>query len=139
MSTAARARGWLLAAVLLPGLLHAQAEDDGWSFDFDRNFRTAQANAATSPGAAYDRDLGTYFAMLDALRPRLDRCLARARERTRLWGYFRFARDGDYRVALRPKGALARCISAAFEGHDPPRPESLPYMNPFTYTVEPPE
>ena len=106
---------------------------------FDIEQRLAAVNLKGANGRDYDRRLGEYFQHRPEVEKELTSCLIEHPRPPKLAGYFRFAGAGSsapgYELILRPSGAFADCIAAAFSGHAPPAPPQLPYFNPFELTL----
>jgi|SRR5689334_15347428 len=102
---------------------------------FEEEKAEAERNVRTEAGSKYDRALGEYLQSLPGFAKSMDKCMDGTAPPHAVRGYFRFDAHGEYRVVLRPSGEFATCISAAFEGHKPPTPPKLPYLNDFNFGV----
>ena len=123
-----RARALAVLCACVAGATFAQVDD------FEARYAQAQRNEAES---GYDEPLGRYFEAQPEVRERLNGCMAMpATQRASLHGYFEFDATGGYALVLRPAGAFADCVAAAFAGFAPPPPPQRPYVHGFTYTVQ---
>ena len=105
--------------------------------DFNANFKTAFEVGSTEEGAAYDKALAAYFFTLPEFPPALTRCVEGNTDSLRVWGYFYFDAAGGYRLVLQPENSFSKCLVAAFDAKSPPAPPKRPYLNPFTFGVDP--
>jgi hypothetical protein len=107
------------------------------STDFESNFETAIETGLTEEGAAYDTALAQYFFTLPELTSGLTSCVEASTSSLKVWGYFYFDASGGYRLFLRPENAFSKCLVALFDAKSPPSPPRRPYINPFSFGVDP--
>lgn len=122
----------VLAMFLLLGTASALAIQD----QFDTEFQAAVANAKTEEGGFYDRMLGDYMMSQLGIEEGMSKCLRDNPGPQSVRGFFRFDKTGAYTLDLRPASEFASCLSAVWEGYEPPQPPTLPYLNYFTFSFE---
>jgi len=105
--------------------------------DFDQDYRTAIEAGATEEGAAYDAALAEYFFKQPELTAGLTSCVETSKSSPEVWGYFYFDDAGAYHLFLRPENAFSKCVVGVFNAKSPPSPPRRPYINPFSFGVDP--
>jgi hypothetical protein len=104
---------------------------------FDANYATANGNAATEQGAAFDAALSAAIEQAPGVAPQITQCLKDNPGPHAVHGYFLFTSAATYRVFLEPESAFSACLSRALENRIVPVPPELPYFNPFAFSVQP--
>ena len=119
--------------VLLVGLGAVNASVDS----FEANYAKAKANAQTKNGAIYDAALGAAYEAMPDFKPKVEACLRQSPGPHAVRGYLLFLSEKNFGVFLEPKDEFAFCLSKALASPSVPPPPSVPYLNPFTFTVQP--
>ena len=133
-------RSWLQILPLVPLLappIVAFATSTPPSNDFETNFEAAIEAGSTEEGAAYDTALADYFFKLPELTSGLTSCVESSTSSVKVWGYFYFDAVGGYRLFLQPESPFSKCVVAVFDAKSPPAPPRRPYVNPFSFGVDP--
>lgn len=120
-----------LVAALCLGLGSVNAAEDS----FETNFDKAEANARTTQGAAYDALLARTYEAMPEFSTKVEVCLRANPGPHDVRGYFRFISKVDFEVVLEPRDAFSACLSQALASPSLPPPPSVPYLNPFTFSV----
>lgn len=122
-----------IALALLLGFGTAGAAEES----FEANYAKANANAATLAGAIYDAALGASYEAMPDFKPKVDACLQESPAPHVVRGYFLFQTKQSFGVFLEPKDDFTLCLSKALASASLPPPPSAPYLNPFTFTLQP--
>jgi hypothetical protein len=105
----------------------------------DAAFDAARAQAMINEkSSGYDEVLSRAMGAEPRFTERLDACMKAHPGEQRVYGYFDFPEQGEYRLVLRPSNAFAACVAAAAEGYAVPEPPERPYVHGFSFTVEAP-
>jgi hypothetical protein len=102
---------------------------------YEENYETAEENAATKPGAAYDNALGAAVQGTPGFMLVQRDCVIKNPGGPSLHGYILIKSQTEYSVVLEPKGALADCIEATLTNRTLPVPPSTPYLNPVEFAA----
>jgi hypothetical protein len=116
---------------LLLGFGAVSASDDA----FEANFAKAKANAATKEGAAYDAALSAAYEAMPDFRSRMEDCMLDSPAPHDLHGYLLFSSKKDFSVVLRPQDEFSDCVTQALASPSVPEPPTVPYLNPFVFTL----
>ncbi|MBV6415457.1 MAG: hypothetical protein OMOMHJEC_03347 [Xanthomonadales bacterium] len=103
--------------------------------EFEERLAEAEENLYSEGGAAFDKELSSYFKDSKSTLDALNTCMESNIPKSSLTGYVYFPPNGGYSLEVRPVGAFATCIRGAFSGREVPEPPRRPYVNQFGFNV----
>lgn len=107
----------------------------GGGKDFEADFATAKANAATPEGGALDRAVGQLM-MTPPNQVAATNCIIGSQHKTPGYrGVMEFAQGGGYTIRFEADDKNSRCLVELFEGKPVPEPPVRPYLLPVEIGV----